>query len=259
MIKEYPLNLKDLQTRMKENGLDLPTSTVYRAINNLQAAGVIERRNGEISLTPRGIFFAEAVDCIKKLMDFEYIELATDFLLSLPSDLRFGVHHLSEFEKIDFMDLRTFCVNTLRGIRRWGIYIDRIADPELFHIMIERRLNGATEKVISAEDVIFQKIDAEIAALKIANLGKEEVRKIEELVEIRVKTLPIQMGVIDGEVGVIMLVQGKRFSPFFVTKNRRAIRWLENVFAYYWDTATPLEEYIEGGKEGYISKIVGAL
>ncbi len=56
-----------------------------------------------------------------------------------------------------------------------------------------------------------------------------------------------------------MLINGNFFSPFFIIEDRRAIRWLESVFNYYWDTAKPLEEYIEGGKEGLIKRILDAL
>ncbi|MBO8183292.1 MAG: hypothetical protein H0Z28_10970 [Archaeoglobus sp.] len=244
---------------MRENGLKLPTSTIYRAINNLQSAGILDKKSGEVALTPTGIFFADAVNCMRKLMNFEYIDFATDFLLSLPPELRFGIHYLSECEKVDFIKARELGISVLSTIQDGGVYIDRVVDPELFHIMIERRLDGATEKVISGEEVLFQKIDAEIAALKIANLSKDVVRKIESQVEIRVKTLPLQMGIIDRRIALIMLINGNRFSPFFVTEDRKAIRWLESVFSYYWDIAKPLDEYIEGGKEGFIERILNAL
>jgi predicted transcriptional regulator len=259
MLRDDCLKLTDLRKKMRDNGIRIPISTVYRAINNLNSAGVIEKKNGEIFLTPAGIFFSDAINSLKRLMGFEYLELATDFLLSLPPELRFGIHHLSECEKVDFIRARELSTEVLSSIREGGIYIDRVVDPELFHLMIEKRLDGAVEKVISGEEVLFQKIEAEISALKMINLEKDVIREIEERVEVRVKTLPLQMGVIDRRIGVIMLIQGNHFSPFFVTKERGAIRWLESVFNYYWDIAKPLEDYIEGGKDGLIKRILDGL
>lgn len=259
MLRNDCLKLTDLRKKMRDNGIRIPISTVYRAINNLNSAGVIEKRNGEIFLTPAGIFFSDAISSLKRLLSFEYLELATDFLLSLPPELRFGIHHLSDCEKVDFIKARELSIEVLSSIREGGLYIDRVVDPELFYLMIEKRLNGAIEKVISAEEVIFQKIEAEISALRMINLEREVVREIEERIEVKVKTLPIQMGVIDRRIGIIMLIHGNHFSPFFVTKERRAVRWLESVFNYFWDIAKPLDDYIEGGREGLIRRILDAL
>ncbi len=250
LLKDDCINLSELPKRLKANGVRVPVSTIYRAVNNLSSTGILDKRNGEISLTPTGLFFADAVDCMRRLMDFEYLELATDFLLSLPPELRFGVHHLSECEKVDFTETRKLSMEVLSSIEKGGVYIDRVVDPELFEVMIKRRLRGATEKVISAEEVIFQKIETEIEALRNVGLSREEIKAVEERVEVKVLTLPLQLGVIDRKVGIVMLIKGNYFTPFFVTYKKDAIRWLESVFNYYWDLAKPLDEYIEGGMEG---------
>jgi predicted transcriptional regulator len=259
LLKEDCVTLSELHKRLKANGVKVPVSTVYRAVNNLFSTGILDKKNGEVSLTPAGLFFADALNCMERLMNFEYLELATDFLLSLPPELRFGIHHLSECEKVDFTETRKLSINVLSSVREGGLYIDRVVDPDLFEVMIKRRLQGATEKVISAEDVVFQKIETEIEALKNAGLNKEEMRAVEEKVELKVLTPPLQMGIIDRKVGIVMLIKGNYFTPFFVTDKKDAIRWLESVFNYYWDLAKPLDEYIEGGMEGLRKMILSAV
>jgi len=147
----------------------------------------------------------------------------------------------------------------LNSVEKGGLYIDRVVDPDLFQVMIQRRLLGATEKIISPEDTIFQKIEAEIEALKSSGLSREEINVVEDRIEIKVLTPPLQLGVIDKKIGIIMLIKGNYFTPFFITDKKSVIRWLESVFNYYWDIAKPLDDYIEGGMEGFKKKILSAL
>jgi predicted transcriptional regulator len=253
-LRDGEVNISDLQRTLKNNK-DMPLSTIYRSINSLVDAGVLKKEEGVLSLTPIGYIIVDAVDCIDNLVYFEYLDLAADFLSSLPSELRFGIKYLGICEKVDITTFSSFSFQALESVRYGGKYIDRIVDKELYKVMIEKRLNGATEKVISPEEILMPKIETEIAALKELGLSKDKIREVWERVDIKVLKAPVQMGVLDRRIGAMMLIKGRLFSPFFVTTEKEAVRWMENVFEYYWDIAEPIGNYIEGGIEG-IRKII---
>jgi len=170
------INLSELHKRLKANGVKIPVSTVYRAVNNLSAAGILDKKDGEVSLTPAGI----------------------------------------------------------------------------------SRLRGAVYSLIFSERVINEKISTILQAFKELRLRDEEIKISQSRVEYRVLDTPIQLGLMDRKLGIIILSRGV-LSPFFVLEEKRKILWLESVFEYYWDIAKPLTEYIEKGKGDLKEKIFGSL
>jgi len=195
---------------------------------------------------------------MRKLMDFEYLELASDFLLSLPPELRFGIHHLSECEKVDFTELRAKGLELIDAIKERGRFIGDFTDVEFIKAMIKSRLRGAVYSLIFSERVINEKISTILQAFKELRLRDEEIKISQSRVEYRVLDTPIQLGLMDRKLGIIILSRGV-LSPFFVLEEKRKILWLESVFEYYWDIAKPLTEYIEKGKGDLKEKIFGSL
>ncbi|RLI78446.1 hypothetical protein DRP07_11055, partial [Archaeoglobales archaeon] len=48
LLKDDCVNLSELHKRLKANGVKIPVSTVYRAVNNLSAAGILDKKDGEV-------------------------------------------------------------------------------------------------------------------------------------------------------------------------------------------------------------------
>ncbi|MBO8183229.1 MAG: transcriptional repressor [Archaeoglobus sp.] len=252
--KEW-IRLSELYKRLKANGIEVPTSTVYRAVSNLSAAGIIDKKNGEVSLTPAGILLIDSVECMERLMGFEYLELATDFLLSLPPELRFGVHYLSKCEKVDPVEFGAKNIEFIEKTQEEGKFVTDIAEMDIFKAVIRSRLKGAHHRMVFSEESIQKKIKTLAKASKDLGLGKYEIECVQARVEYRILKVPVQMAVLDSDVGVLVLGV-KHFVPFFVTFEKNGIRWLDSIFDYYWDQAKPLGEVFEGGEKGFTKMIL---
>jgi|Deesub1362A_J573_1020465.scaffolds.fasta_scaffold00893_6 predicted transcriptional regulator len=255
LLKDDVNRISELKRRLKERE-QMPVSTVYRSVNSLAKAGLVTRDGDKVSLTSAGLLLADAVECLDSLINFDYINTAIDFLLSIPSDLRFGLKYLTECDVVDLTTMGNFTLEFIRSIRKGGLYIDRVVDKEIYKLMIQKRMNGVFERVISSEDTLYPRIETEIQALKELGLSKEEINKVWQNVDLRVMDLPIQMGIIDGKYGAIMLMKGDTFTPFFVSEKRDMVRWLENIFNYYWEVADTVDVYFDGGINGIRKKIV---
>ncbi|AGK60342.1 hypothetical protein Asulf_00310 [Archaeoglobus sulfaticallidus PM70-1] len=242
-----------------KNGLGLPPSTFYRSLNNMFSLGLIRKDDDKIYLTPIGTLLIDAIQCINDLLEFEYLDIASAFVLTIPPEMRFGVRYIKECKKVDITETSRLVYDLIAGVEKGGKYIDRIIDPDLYALMLKKRKECATEKVISSVDTVIPRLNAEIEAAKKTNFDRDTIEELEEKLEIKVLDLPLQLGVIDERIGVIMFLKDKYFTPIFITEDKKAVRWMDSVFDYYWDMAEPLDKYLEGGMEGWKRRVVEAV
>jgi|Deesub1362A_J573_1020465.scaffolds.fasta_scaffold00680_1 predicted transcriptional regulator len=248
ILRNGEYKLSDLHRELSSDGVKVPISTVSRALSNMVSSGILKRESGAFYLSPLGLIFIDAIESIEKSMNFEYLDLAYDFIVSLPVDLRFGIPYLTECDIIDNLgQLVKIMFEVIENVKIGGKYIDRVINNDIFKLMMEKNLQGCTEKVISSEDTLIPRLKAGREVINEMGLNLEQIEQIFEMVEIKVLDVPAQLGVIDGEIAIIMFLKENFTSPTFISRDRKVIDWMERVFDYYWSIAKPIEEYLPGG------------
>ncbi|ADC66169.1 hypothetical protein Ferp_2032 [Ferroglobus placidus DSM 10642] len=136
-------------------------------------------------------------------------------------------------------------------MREYGLYIDRIINYDIYKLMVNLNLQGASEKVISSRDTLKDRLETIRQVLIDMDLSKKELKIVRDKIEIRVYDTPLLLGVLDGKL--VYFQYYHTYSPMFRSENKEVVDWCESVFYYFWKRASPVD--VKGMIDGLIAEI----
>ncbi len=238
-----PANLTKIHESLRKRGCNISISGLVRCLNKLVKLRIVEKiDDGCYCITGLGALIYDVLFRMDDLMNWkEIIEDALELMAILPTELKLGLSNLGKAETVwDQYAIVKMAFEAAINARRWGKYIDRLVDYEVFRLMIRNNLKGVDEKVISSTDTLQSRIETFIKALKDEGLDRDEIEYVKRKVEVRVLDLPFQLGVIDGEIALFQILKGDKIPPAFVSKDRDFVKWAEMIFDHFWKIAKPV-------------------
>jgi len=221
-----------------EDGLSF--STVSRIMSKLENLDIVERFNGKYRLTGFGVAVEKILSSLENVFDYreDILDLA-DFISTLPPGFVAGFHNLRKAKVMDVEEALGVGTDAIANAKNYGLYIDKVISYDIFKLMALKNLEGVSEKVISNHETLYGRKSTFKKVLLDLDLTKEEYEIIKNKAEVKVLDTPIQLGVIDGELGVFQ--PNDRTDRIYVSKDRDFIRWCEFLFWYLWDKAKDAE------------------
>ncbi len=233
--------------------LKAPRSTISRALSKLEELGMV-RRKGEIYEI--SVYGDLILSTFKSILEFfelgEETVKAEEFLRMIPPYLKYGFPIvIKSAEKYEFFDGVMRGLEDLSKVRNYGLYIDRIINYDIYKLMVNLNLQGASEKVISNRETIKERLETIKQVLIDMNLSEKELRIVREKIEIRVYDTPLLLGVLDGKVAYFQYHH--TYSPMFRSEDKEVVDWCEKVFYYFWKKAEPVD--VKGMIDSVIAEI----
>jgi predicted transcriptional regulator len=218
-------------------------SGLARCLNALMNLNLVGRTNdGRYYVTGLGILIFDIITKVDDIFTYwhELVD-ATEFMQILPTDLKLGLANLKKAE-VEWDQYRIIqkAFDAAANARRWGKYIDRIVDYDIFRIMLRNNLKGVSEKVISSTDTLEKRVETFIQVIIDEGLTRDEIEYVKTKVELRVLDLPFQLGVIDGEIALFQILRLEKISPAYISRDKDFIDWANRVFDYFWNIAKPV-------------------
>ncbi len=221
--------------------LNAPKSTISRALSRLEELEMVRKQGEVYEISSYGDLILATFENLVESFEFEEeIKKAEEFLKMLPPYLKHGFPLVLRFsEKFEFLDGVIRGLEDLSRVREYGLYIDRIINYDIYKLMVNLNLQGASEKVISSRDTLRDRLETIRQVLVDMDLSKKEMRIVRDKIEIRVYDTPLLLGVLDGEL--VYFQYYHTYSPMFRSENKEAVEWCENVFYYFWKRASPVD------------------
>ncbi len=223
---------------LSDNSISL--ATVSRILKWMCKRGIAFRKDEKCRLTGFGIAIEKLFSAIEDVSAFkeELLNLA-EFIDFLPPEIIAGMHYLKKSKIMSVEEALSVGLTYLANSKNYGLYIDKIIDYNVYKMMAKKNLEGVEERVISTKNTIFDRTSTFRRAIRDLDLSKEELDIIAEKVQIRIYDTPIQLGVIDGEIGILQL--NDVIDRIYVSNDRDFIRWCEYIFWYIWQRSKPVD------------------
>lgn len=211
-------------------------STVSRTLSQLENEGLVRRDDGEYSITGTGKAILKLYESLSAIYEFrEDLNSIPEFVDILPQGFLAEIRSLRYAEVMDLDTAFEIGAGRIASAKHFGLYIDKVISYDIYKLMVQKNLEGVSEKVISTHDTLFGRGSTFRQVLRDMNLSKEEYELIKSKVEVRVFDTPIQLGIIDGEFALLQL--NDRTDRFYVSEDRRFVKWCSYLFWHLWDMA----------------------
>uniref|UniRef100_A0A7C3YMZ0 ArsR family transcriptional regulator n=1 Tax=Geoglobus ahangari TaxID=113653 RepID=A0A7C3YMZ0_9EURY len=234
-LRECSMSLKELADW---NGLSVPT--VSRNIRWLCDQGIVCRHENKYQLTGFGVAIEKLLRALMDIKEFkEEIRELPGFIELLPPEILAGMHLLRKCKVMSVEDALNVGISHIINSKQYGLYVDKIIDYNIYKIMVLKNLEGVSEKIISTRDTIFSRTSTIRRVLMDMDLSEDELDIVAEKVQIRIYDTPIQLGVIDGKIGIIQL--NDRIDRIYVSNDKDFIRWCEYLFWFLWQRSEPFD------------------
>lgn len=242
VLKDRTLKLSSIYKELNEKRLNTPLSTVSRHIKALHELGLLRKSEGKYTISGTGMFLHDLIVQLDDIRVWDEIYNSNEFVALLPNELKLGLSTLKNAEtERDIYTAIFKAFEAVENAKSWGKYIDRIIHYDIFKIMILKNLEGVSEKVISSRDTLERRIEMVLKAIIDLNLDKIELEIVKSKCEIRVMDLPVQLGVIDGEVAFFQILKKNENTPVYISRDKKCIKWVNDLFDYFWQRAEPFD------------------
>ncbi len=234
-LREKPCGVGDIT---EINGISF--STASRVMSKLESLDIAERSDGKYRLTGFGVAVEKILSSLECVYEYrnDILELS-EFISLLPSGFVAGFHNLKKATVMDVETALGIGVEAVAKAKNYGLYVDKVISYNVYRLMAEKNLQGVSERVISNYETLFGRKSTFRKVLMDMDLCREEYEIIKNKAEIRVLDTPIQLGVIDGKLGILQL--NDRTDRIYVSEDRDFIRWCEYLFWYLWERAESVE------------------
>ncbi|RLI76209.1 hypothetical protein DRO97_01410 [Archaeoglobales archaeon] len=250
VLRDKTLNLSSIYGELNNRKLNAPLSTISRHVKTLHELGLIRKSEGKYAISGTGMFLLDLIVQLNDISVWDEINISSEFVALLPNELKLGLSTLKNAEiERDVYSAIFKAFEAVENAKSWGKYIDRIIHYDIYKTMLLKNLEGVSEKVISSRDTLKRRVGTFLKALIDLNLSKNELEIIKSKCEWRVMDLPVQLGVIDGEVAFFQILKKNRESPIYISRDKKCIKWVTDLFDFFWEKAEPF----------YLSKHVDAL
>ncbi len=234
-LRERSMSLKELANY---NGLSV--STVSRNIRWLCDWGIIYRHKNKCKLTGFGVTIEKLLRVLKDIEEFkEDIQDLPGFIDLLPPEIVAGMHLLRKCKVMNVEEALNVGLSHLINSKQYGLYVDKIIDYDIYKIMVLKNLEGVSERVISTRGTILNRTSTVRRVLMNMNLSEKDLDIVADKVQIRIYDTPIQLGVIDGKIGILQL--NDRIDRIYVSHDKDFIRWCEYIFWFLWQRSEPFD------------------
>lgn len=234
-LRERSMSLKELAAN---NGLSI--STVSRNVKWLCNRGILYKHKRKCKLTGFGVAVEKL---LRVLVDIERIKEdirdLPDFIDFLPPEIIAGAHLLNRCRVMSVEEALNIGLSYLIRSEKYGLYIDKIIDYDIYKMMVLKNLEGVSERVISTRSTILDRTSTFRRALMDLDLSEKELDIVADKVQIRIYDTPIQLGVIDGKIGILQL--NDRIDRIYVSDDEDFIRWCEYFFWFLWRKSEPVD------------------
>ncbi len=221
-------------------GNGVSSSTVSRILRWMCDNGIAYKQKEEYKLTGFGVAIEKLISAIRDISDYsEELITLPEFMDFLTPEIIAGIHNLKKCKVMHVEEALEIGLYHLANSKRYGLYIDKIIDYDVYKLMAKKNLEGVEERVISTWNTVFDRTSTFRRAISDLDLSERELDIIAEKVQIRIYDTPIQLGVIDGEIGILQL--NDVIDRIYVSHDRDFIRWCEYLFWFIWQRSKPVD------------------
>lgn len=246
ILKNKALKLSSICDELNSKKLNISLSTLLRHVKTLHELGLIRKTEGKYVISGTGMFLYDLICQLNDICVWNDICNSEEFISVIPNELRLGLSTLKDAEiERDIYTAIFRAFEAVENAKSWGKYIDRIIHYDIFKVMIQKNLNGVTEKVISSRDTLDKRVNMILNAIRDLGLSKDEMEVVKSNCELKVLDLPIQLGVVDGEIAFFQLLNMRGgpcyVAPVYISRSKKCIKWANNLFDYFWQKAEPFD------------------
>ncbi len=239
----HPANLVQIQRHLASVGCKMSVGGLARCLNALIGLDLVEKfGDGCYSVTGLGLLMLDIILKLDKIFKYkdELVD-ALELMEALPSELKIGLANLSKAKvEHDIYIAVKKAIEEVSRAEKWGKYVCRIMECNVFKMLIRNYLRGVKDKMISSSDTLNDRIEMIIQSIKSEGLSEDEINKIKDNLEIRVLDLPFQLGIIDGRIAFFQILKPERTSPAFISTDKEFVDWANRMFDYFWNIAKPV-------------------